>query len=84
VQAAISTKYKLGLETKNKTWHRGENLADELHKPVKRKFPRHRVISNEVDHICSTDLVKMQKFCKWNKGYRYLLMVLEIFPDVDG
>lgn len=29
--------------------------------------------------ICCSDLVEMQQFRKWNKGYRYLVMVLDIF-----
>ena len=36
-----------------------EQLADELHKPVKRKFRRRRVITNSVDDIWSADLVDM-------------------------
>ncbi|PFX13110.1 putative uncharacterized transposon-derived protein F54H12.3 [Stylophora pistillata] len=32
-----------------------------------------------IDEIWCSDLVEMQKFAKWNKGYRYLLMVLDVF-----
>ena len=53
-------------------------LADELHKPIKRNFTRRRVIVNGVDEIWCSDLVEMQQFSKWNKGYRYLLMVLMV------
>ena len=59
------------------TWQ--ENLADELHKPVRRNFRKRRVIVKGIDEIWCSDLVEMQKFAKWNKGYRYLLMVLDIF-----
>ncbi|PFX18804.1 putative uncharacterized transposon-derived protein F54H12.3 [Stylophora pistillata] len=55
------------------------SLADELHKPIRRNFPKRRVIVNGIDEIWCSDLVEMQKFAKWNKGYRYLLMVLDIF-----
>ena len=54
-------------------------LADELHKPLKRNFTRRRVIANHIDEIWCSDLVEMQQFSKWNKGYRYLLMVLDVF-----
>ena len=54
-------------------------LADELHKPIKRNFTRRRVIANHKDEIWCSDLVEMQQFSKWNKGYRYLLMVLDVF-----
>ena len=56
-----------------------EELADELHKPVRRNFRKRRVIVKGIDDIWCSDLVEMQKFAKWNKGYRYLLMVLDVF-----
>ena len=34
---------------------------------------------NHIDEVWCSDLVKMQQFSKWNKGYRYLLMVLDVF-----
>ena len=52
---------------------------DELHKPIKHNFTRWRVIINSIDKIWCSDLAEMQQFSKWNKGYRYLLMVLELF-----
>ena len=56
-----------------------EKLADELHKPIKRNFTRRRVIVNGIDEIWCSDLIEMQKFSRWNAGYRYLLMVLDVF-----
>ena len=56
-----------------------QQLADELHKPVTRKFQKRRVISNNIDDIWAADLVEMQKFSRWNKGIRYLLMVIDVF-----
>ena len=32
-----------------------------------------------VDDIWCSDLVDMQKLSKWNKGYKYLLMILDLF-----
>ena len=37
------------------------------------------VISNGIDDIWAADLVEMQKFSKWNKGIKYLLMVIDVF-----
>ena len=56
-----------------------QQLADELHKPITRKFQKRRVISNNIDDIWTADLVEMQNFSKWNKGIRYLLMVIDVF-----
>ena len=85
----INTKQKLGLgvkqrKTKNGKGRRGEKnwqkeLADELHKPIKRNFTRRRVIVNHIDETWCSDIVEMQKFSRWNAGYRYLLMVLDVF-----
>jgi len=86
----INTKQKLGLGVKQrktkkrkrpsseeKNWQ--EKLADELHKLIKRNFTRRRVLVNGIDEICSSDLVENHQFSKWNEGYRYLLMVLDVF-----
>ena len=56
-----------------------QQLADELHKPIKRNFTRRRVIVNHIDEIWAADLAEIQQFSKWNKGYRYLLMVIDVF-----
>jgi hypothetical protein len=56
-----------------------EELANELHAPVKRKFQRRRVISYGVDDVWSCDLVEMQEWSKQNKGYRYMLNVVDVF-----
>ena len=41
------------------------------------------MIAHPVDDIWCSDLVEMQKLSKWNKGYKYLLMVLERKCDDD-
>ena len=56
-----------------------QQLADELHKPIKRNFQKRSVVTNGIDEIWAADLVEMQKFSKWNKGIKYLLMVIDVF-----
>ena len=51
-----------------------QQLADELHKPIPKKL-----FGNKIDKIWAADLVEMQKFSKWNKGIKYLLMVIDVF-----
>ena len=36
-------------------------------------------MSNGIDDIWAADLVEMQKFSKWNKGLKYLIMVIDVF-----
>ena len=55
-----------------------QQLADELHKPITRNFQKRLVVSNGIDDIWAADLVEMQKFSKWNKGIKYLLMVIDV------
>ena len=56
-----------------------QQLAEELHKPITRNFRKRRVISYGVDKIWAADLVEIQKYSKWNKGIKYLLMVIDVF-----
>ena len=56
-----------------------EQLANELHKPIKRNFTRRRVIVSDIDERWASDLVEMQSFSKFNKGFKYLLMVIDVF-----
>jgi transposase InsO family protein len=50
-----------------------------LHKPVKRKFQRRQVLVNEIDDVWSCDLVEMQEWANVNKGFRYMLNVVDCF-----
>ena len=54
-------------------------LANELHKPIIRKFKKRKVYSSFRDNIWGVDLVDMQPLSKFNKGFRFLLCVIEIF-----
>ena len=62
---------------KNLRW--SDALAEELHKPVTRKFKKRRVIAGGVDKIWAADLVDMKAFAEDNKGIKYLLTVLDVF-----
>ena len=53
VKPIIGTKYQRGLGKKKYSWK--EKLADELHKPIKRKFPRRSVIDFSKDEIWAAD-----------------------------
>jgi transposase InsO family protein len=78
ISGIMKTKAKFGFGSNvAKQWN--EELANELHAPVKRKFQRRRVISYGVDDVWSCDLVEMQEWCKDNKGYRYMLNVVDVF-----
>ena len=54
-------------------------LSDELHKPIIRKFNKRKVYSSFRDNIWGLDLADMQLLSKCNKGFRFLLCVIDIF-----
>ena len=54
-------------------------LADELHKPIIRKFKKGKVHSSFRDNIWGVDLADKQLLSKFNKGFRFLLYVIDIF-----
>ena len=51
---------------------------EELHKPMIKKFEKRKVHSAFIDNIWGTDLADMQLISKLNKGFRYLLYVIDI------
>ena len=74
VHKIISTKKRLGwgIEWTNE-------LANELHKPIRRKFQKRIVFAKNVDDIWAADLVEMQSLAKFNNGYKFILMIIDVF-----
>ena len=56
-----------------------QQLAEELHKPIIRKFEKRKVYATFKDNIWGADLADMQLLSKYNKGIRFLLCVIDIF-----
>ena len=54
-------------------------LADQLHKPVRKTFPKRYVFVRNVDDIFGADLVDMQSLSRQNKGFKYILMIEDVF-----
>jgi len=74
VKPAIWLKYKLGLGL-----HDNLKLAEELHRPIKRKFKRRKVYVFNLHDIWSADLQDLSSLSKYNKGYKFLLNVIDLF-----
>ena len=58
---------------------KNQQLADELHKPIIRKFKKRKVYSSFKDNIWGVDLADMQLISKYNKGIGYILCVIDLF-----
>ena len=54
-------------------------LADELHKPIIKKFNKRKVYSLFKDNIWGVDLADMQSLSRKNKGIKYLLCAIDLF-----
>ena len=54
-------------------------LADELHKPIIRRFNKRKVYSQFKDNIWEVDLADMQSLSRKNKGIKYLLCAIDLY-----
>ena len=54
-------------------------LAEELHKPITKKFGKRKIHTAFKDNIWGADLADMQLLSKYNKRIRFLLCVIDIF-----
>ena len=50
-----------------------EQETHSIHKPVRRRFKRQRVIVSGIDDQWQTDLADLSKLSEQNSGFRYLL-----------
>ena len=56
-----------------------KQLAEELHKPIISKFKKITVYSGSKEKIWRADLADIQLISKFNKRFRLLLCVIDIF-----
>ena len=63
-----------GEATKNEMSNK--ELAEELHKPIIKKFERRKVHSSFIDNIWVADLADMQMRSKFNKEFRMVFDIM--------
>ena len=68
----------------NKSAFNNEKLAQELHKPVIKKFERRTVYSAFKDNIWGADLADMQLISKFNKGLDFYCVLLIFLVNILG
>jgi len=56
-----------------------ENIANELHQPARKTFFRRKTITRFKDDLWQADLIDMQAHSKKNKGFRYILIVIDTY-----
>ena len=55
------------------------DIAEELHKPIIRKYKRQKAYLTFIENIWGADVADRQLISKFNKGFRFLLCVIDIF-----
>ena len=68
----------------NKSTSKYENISnkeftEELQKPIIRKLKKRKGNSTFISNICGTYLVNMQLISKFNKAFRFLFCVIDIY-----
>ena len=59
-----------------------QQLAEEIHKPIIRKFEKRKVDAAFKDNIWGADLADMQLLSKYSKEFRFLLCVIDILKEL--
>ena len=67
------------VENENMSRQRPLSLAEELQKPIIRKFRKPKVYLSFIDNIWGTDLAEIQLWSKFYKGIWFLLCISDIF-----
>lgn len=57
-------------------------IVDELHKPVRKNFPRRNTVLKGINDLYQADLVEVGQFAKINKGYKYILTIINCFTKL--
>lgn len=55
------------------------DIVNELHKPARINYERRKVVIKGLNELFQADLVEMIPHAKFNKNYRYILIVIDVF-----
>ena len=55
------------------------DVINEIHKNVRKNFPRRRVILKDIDDLWQADLIDMQALSDVNSDYKYILVIIDCF-----
>jgi hypothetical protein len=72
---------RVGINRKRSDLHRWLQTQNTytLHKPVRKKFKRNKVIVAGIDHLWQIDLVDLKKFAYQNNRNRYIITCIDAF-----
>ena len=56
-----------------------QQIVNEIHRSARKNFPRRHVILKGIRDLWQADLIDLQGYVKYNKGYKYVLVVIDTF-----
>lgn len=56
-----------------------QGVVEELHRPARKNFPRRHVIVKSLNDLFQADVCDLQNYSRSNKGYKYILTVINVF-----
>lgn len=59
-----------------------EKIINELHQPARRRFPRRATVLKGINDLYQADLVELRSYSRINRGYKYILTVINCFSKV--
>lgn len=59
-----------------------EMIVKELHRPARRNFPRRNTVIKGINDLYQADLIEMRPHSRKNKGYNYILTIINCFTKV--
>lgn len=70
-------KYKIGRQRIRQFLNNEDSYS--LYKPIRKTFPRSKVIVNTIDSMWDGDLADVSNIASHNDGYKFLLVLIDIF-----
>lgn len=56
-----------------------QEIVEEIHRYARRNFERRKYSMRGIADTLQADLIEMQQFKQQNRGYRYILIVIDVF-----
>ena len=57
-------------------------IVEELHRPARKNFPRRNTVLKGINDLYQADLVEMIPYSKVNRGFKYILTIINCFTKV--
>lgn len=66
-------------QKKDRIINEKQRIAQEIHRSARRVFPRRSYVMRGINDTFQADLIEMIPWATQNRGYKYILMVIDVF-----